>query len=121
MRISYDYRTMGNAIEDTRRNLIKIASEFDFDVKLNELTDLLIDMLNSEANSKHENAKRKLEGFPKDEDGERKYYLPENLGKYELYENDDYILEQELFSKFFICRYVTDRELIEEYGENIEE
>lgn len=119
VRISYRYTTVGKAIEDTKKNLEAMAEEFDFEVKWDELTETLIDMLNSEASGKHMNAhKRIMDVGNSNEDDES---ISDMIMRYVYFESDDYLLEQELFSQYFISRHSTVESLKEKYGKSEEE
>lgn len=119
VRISYRYTTVEKAIDDTKKNLEAMANEFDFKVKWDELTETLIEMLNNEANSKHMNAYKKIGRYVNgDEDDENAQDL---IMRYIYFESDDYLLEQELFSQYFISRHSTIESLKEKYGKTEEE
>lgn len=117
VRISYDYYTVGTAIDATRRNLKKVAEQYDYEVKWEELTQMLIEMLNADANNKHNIALDKLKSYPTDENGYRDYKLPDFLQRYVVHEADDYVIEQELFSQYFVSKHEPSKEeLIEKYS-----
>lgn len=119
VRISYKYTTVGKAIEDTKRNLEAMAEEFDFEVKWDELTETLIEMLNNEASGKHLNAHKNIMNIGTSGDGDEN--VQDEIMRYVYFESDDYLLEQELFSQYFISRYSTIESLKEKYGKPEEE
>lgn len=119
VRISYRYKTVEKAIEATKKNLAEMAAEFDFNVKWDELTEKLIEMLNNEASNKHIGARSKINGYMEnsslDDDAEN------DMKRFVYFESDDYLLEQELFSQYFISRYATSESLKEKYGKAVGE
>lgn len=116
VRISYNSKFVAKRIEGTKKNLISAANKEGIEVQWDKLNQMFVDMLDHEAHSKNLLAGKKLLGYMAPEDGEREYELPDEFRKYVVYENEDYIIEQELFSQYFIKKGTTVEQLKDKYG-----
>ena len=123
-RISYQPYTISKAIEYTKQNLIDAAAEFNFNVNLEKLNKMLIDMLNNEASSKKANAHNKIQEYY----NKRHLIIPdigcldENdesqsaMYRFMYFDSEEYLLEQDLFSQYFINRQISMQTLKDKYG-----
>ena len=120
VRISFSPLAVKMGLRATENNLIKVAAEYDLEVKMDELSEMLIKMLGQEAVSKRANAEEKMKGYyiGDDEDGLPEYDNKVYATSLPCLVSDEFIIEQDLFSRYFIDKHITEEELKEKYGNN---